>query len=349
MAGDVPLYSLANPPRHNSTPSLSGSRPVGSKVQDRGGGPSATEQVRILAVVVTFHPSPDVLRELLGRLTAQVAEVLVVDNGPPHDDDAWNAVRGIGEVLPRVRFVRLGCNRGIAHAFNVGLEVAANEGFSHVLLSDQDSRPDRRMVVGLLRAEARALARGCKVAAVGPVYKDEITGITFPVQVKEAGRLFYRRKQVCAEQPDVETLSLISSGTLIRTEVLQSVGGMLDPLFIDYVDVEWCLRAIARGYAVLATHDATMDHRRGDECLSVWFFGWRPFNGYGPTRLYYQFRNFVYLARLSYIPFHWKVRASWYWLGCLYANAVFGREKRKSLIAMFRGIADGARGRMGPT
>lgn len=303
---------------------------------------------RVLAVVVTFHPDEAVLRELLDRLAPQVGEILVVDNNPAADDSVWETLRGAGDVHPQVRLVRLGDNLGIARAFNVGLEVAISEGFSHVLLSDQDSRPDRNMVAGLLQAEARTVARGCRVAAVGPVYQDEVTGITFPFQVKEAGRPFYTRKHVSTEHPDIETLSLISSGTLIRTDVLESVGGMLEPLFIDYVDVEWCLRAIARGYVVVGTNDAVMRHRRGDECLSVWFFGWRPFNGYGATRLYYQFRNFVYLVRLAYIPLHWKIRASWYWLGNFYANAVFGRERMKSLVAMLRGIADGVRGRMGP-
>ena len=303
--------------------------------------------VRVLAVVVTFHPDPEVLQTLLDKLAEQVDEILIVDNNPAADDRVWESLKGVASVHAQVRIVRCGDNLGIARAFNVGVEVAIREGFSHVLLSDQDSRPDRHMVDGLLQAEARNVARGRKVAAVGPVYQDEVTGITFPVQVKEVGRPFYTRKHVSAEHPDVETLSLISSGTLIRTEVLEAIGGMMEPLFIDYVDVEWCLRAIARGYVVVATNDAVMHHRRGDECLSVWFFGWRPFNGYGATRLYYQFRNFVYLARLTYIPLHWKVRASWYWLGNLYANALFGRERWKSVVAMFRGIADGVRGRMG--
>lgn len=312
------------------------------------GRPQQQKPARVLAVVVTFHPDQAMLRALLDRLAQQVGEILVVDNNLAADDSVWETLKDLGGWNPQVRIIRLGDNRGIAHAFNVGLEVAASEGFSHVLLSDQDSRPDRNMVEGLLQAEARMVARGCKVAAVGPVYQDEVTGITFPVQVKEAGRPFYTRKHVSAEHPDVATLSLISSGTLIRSEVLEAVGGMLEPLFIDYVDVEWCLRAIARGYVVVATNDAVMHHRRGDECLSVWFFGWRPFNGYGATRLYYQFRNFVYLARLSYVPWHWKIRASWYWLGNLYANALFGRERWKSVVAMFRGITDGVRGRMGP-
>lgn len=303
--------------------------------------------VRVLAIVVTFHPEGRTLSALLVALCAQVDEVLVVDNTPPMDDGVWEMLVAEGVERQGLRMLRLGGNLGIATALNVGIEVAHAEGFSHVLLSDQDSLPAGGMVEGLLRAEGRAVAAGRKVGGVGPVYLDQVTGIRFPFQVREPGDLFYSRRRVDDRNPDIETLSLISSGTLIRTSVLKDVGGMLESLFIDYVDVEWCHRAIAKGYVLIGTNDALMYHNRGEQCLSVWFFGWRKFNGYGATRLYYQFRNFVYLAKLRYVPLYWKVRASWYWLGNFYASALFGVERLASTKAMLVGVRDGLLGNMG--
>jgi len=303
--------------------------------------------VRVLAIVVTFHPERQTLLALLGELGGQVDEVLVVDNTPSPDDGVWTMLAGEVGRQCGLRMVRLGGNLGIATALNVGIEVALSEGFSHVLLSDQDSLPAAGMVDGLLRAEGRAITAGRRVGGVGPVYLDQVTGIRFPFQVRESGDLFYSRKHVDERNPDIETLSLISSGTLIRTAVLKDVGDMLESLFIDYVDVEWCHRAVAKGYVLIGTGDALMYHNRGEQCLSVWFFGWRKFNGYGATRLYYQFRNFVYLARLRYVPLFWKIRASWYWLGNFYASALFGGERLASTKAMLVGVKDGLCGNMG--
>lgn len=303
--------------------------------------------VRVLAIVVTFHPERHTLSSLLDALCAQVDEVLVVDNTPAADDGVWRMLALGAQEQSGLRMLRLGCNQGIATALNVGIEVALAEGFSHVLLSDQDSLPAEGMVDGLLRAEDRALAAGRKVGGVGPVYLDQVTGIRFPFQVREPGDLFYSRRSVDERNPDIETLSLISSGTLIRLSVLKDVGCMLESLFIDYVDVEWCHRALAKGYVLVGTNDALMYHNRGEQCLSVWFFGWRKFNGYGATRLYYQFRNFVYLAKLGYVPLYWKIRASWYWLGNFYAGAVFGAERLACMKAMLVGVRDGLLGNMG--
>ena len=303
--------------------------------------------VRVLAIVVTFHPERHTLSSLLDALCAQVDEVLVVDNTPAVDDGVWGMLALGAQEQTGLRMLRLGSNQGIATALNVGIEVALAEGFSHVLLSDQDSLPAEGMVDGLLRAEDRALEAGRKVGGVGPVYLDQVTGIRFPFQVREPGDLFYSRKSVDERNPDIETLSLISSGTLIRLSVLKDVGCMLESLFIDYVDVEWCHRAVAKGYVLVGTNDALMYHNRGEQCLSVWFFGWRKFNGYGATRLYYQFRNFVYLAKLGYVPLYWKIRASWYWLGNFYAGAVFGAERLACTKAMLVGVRDGLLGNMG--
>ena len=41
---------------------------------------------------------------------------------------------------------------------------------------------------------------------------------------------------------------IISSGTLIHVDAFKAVGLMMEELFIDYVDLEWGLRAKKMGY-----------------------------------------------------------------------------------------------------
>lgn len=299
---------------------------------------------RVLAVVVTFYPERSTLLALLEAMCAQVDEILIVDNTPSMDDGGWSTLSTAVGRHQKLRVVRLGRNLGIAAALNIGIEVACKEGFTHILTSDQDSLPAPSMVSGLLVAEERALASGIKVAAVGPVYVDRVTRMEYPFQIQVPGRLFYSNHCVTEDEPDTEALSLITSGCLISVVALKDIGGMAEGLFIDHVDVEWCHRATSKGYGLIGTRRGVLLHNMGDHCLNVWFLGWRSLNGYGPTRLYYRYRNFVHLLRLPYISNRWKVRASWYWLGNLYGHVFFGTNKIANLRAILVGLRDGLRG-----
>jgi len=66
------------------------------------------------------------------------------------------------------------------------------------------------------------------------------------------------------------------------------------------------------------------------------------------VRVYYRIRNFVALCRLPFIPWRWKLRNGWYWLGFVYTQTVFGRQRLAALRMAARGLWDGLRGRMGP-
>jgi rhamnosyltransferase len=302
----------------------------------------------VLGVVVTYYPNREFLLPLIERLGQQCREVLVVDNTPAGEDLMFAAA---GETLMRAgncRAVRLGRNAGIAHALNVGIDVACKEGFDYVLLSDQDSLPTEHMVAGLVAAACAMNARGKPVGAVGPLIRDLVTGIDYPFQAPMPGRLFYGHRYPTTGEPHVASSSIITSGKLIPASAIKEIGGMMEELFIDHVDVEWCHRARARGYEVIGTGDAVLCHRMGDQGMRVWYLGWRMMSEYGPVRLYYRFRNFVHLLKLPYIPVAWKVRAAWYWLGNLYGHVVFARNRTMNLRAVMAGILDGVIGRLGP-
>ena len=76
--------------------------------------------------------------------------------------------------------------------------------------------------------------------------------------------------------------------------------------FIGGIDVEWCYRAWAKGWACAVADDITMEHRwgeddRGDKVGSQ-------FLRQSPDRLYYYLRNAADGLRLSHMPVRWKRR-----------------------------------------
>jgi len=299
---------------------------------------------RVIAIVVAFQPFGEALISLIASLSPQVASIIIVDN-TPGDSPVSGLIERSG--LANVDLHALGDNLGIAMGLNEGLRQAVSRGATHVLLSDQDSLPSEGMVSGLLQAMELAGAEGIRVAAVGPTFIDRNTGITFPFQAKVPGKFFYGHVMPTEERPVVEALTLITSGKLVPVEALSDVGWMRDDLFIDKVDIEWCLRARARGWHVFGTCLAYMNHTMGDGDLDVWYFGWRKETDYSPLRVYYQVRNYIALCREGWIDLRWKIRNGWYTFGVVYSQVFFGRYGLKALRMAVRGVWDGLRNRMG--
>jgi rhamnosyltransferase len=90
-----------------------------------------------------------------------------------------------------------------------------------------------------------------------------------------------------------------------------------------------------------------MKHNMGDTSLHIWFFGWRYVNGYGSNRLYYRFRNYIYLLRLSYIPLSWKIGTLKDLLDSFYTHAFFSSNRLENFNAMLLGLWDGMKSNMG--
>lgn len=301
----------------------------------------------ICAIVVTYHPQPTVLRELLLRLRPQVGKVLIVDNTPASDANADEVLASAIANIDALDVVRLGKNLGIATALNAGIEHARAQSFDFVLLSDQDSHPDPAMVATLMAAYEALTDQGVRVGCTCPAFIDLVTGQSVPFQVQEPGRVFYSNCPAERAEPWAEILTAITSGSLVPMHAIDSVGGMRDDMFIDNVDTEWCHRARAKGWRLFGVGDARLEHRLGEGSFRVWYMKWRWFNDCSPPRMYYRVRNFLFLCRQSYVPLRWKIRAGWNWIGNVYAYCVYSPQRFQHLRWMAKGAFDGLRGKVG--
>lgn len=302
--------------------------------------------VRVFAVVVTYLPEANALRALLDTLLTQTAGIVVVDN-TPNEDARVEGLLG-NPTYHNIRLIRLGENKGIARALNLGVNTAIKAGASHVLLCDQDSLPAGDMVRGLLHALDSLQQQGRNPGAIGPTYTDRYTGLTYPFQASIPGKFFYGHFRPDAANPVGEVLTLITSGTLIPTPAWGAIGPMREDFFIDLVDVEWSHRARAAGFPLFGTSLATMFHSMGERSMRVWYFGWRKESAYSPSRIYYRVRNFTALCLSKAIFTRWKIRSSWYYFGLIYSHVFYGDNRIAALRMAVRGLWDGLRGHMGP-
>lgn len=292
----------------------------------------------VFAVIVTYNPDMAVLETLLGSLLPQVARAIIVDNGSSVDLAPW-----FGQ-LPHDNLTlhKLGNNYGIARAQNVGIEKLDVGLESFILLSDQDSKPATDMVLELRKAALQLVAEGKKVAAIGPCYIDMRQNNSPPfIRIKG---LAVRRQY--AEKPDsvVEVDYLIASGCLMPTAVLRSVGLMNVDLFIDYVDIEWGLRAKAFGFQSFGVFAARMEHSLGDAHVN--FIG-KQIPLHSPLRHYYLVRNGFWLYRQKGLPLNWKFVDGYRMLMRICFYTLFAKPRSRHFSMMMQGLVHGLTSRMG--
>ncbi|WP_223614198.1 glycosyltransferase family 2 protein [Phyllobacterium calauticae] len=295
------------------------------------------QQPEVSAIIVTYNPDLAGLAALLNAISPQVARVIVVDNGSKMNLEQWFASQS-----NQAEFVPLDANYGIAKAQNVGIDRARASGSSFVLLLDQDSIPAPDMVATLLSAAKAQIAKGVKLGCVGPRYEDSRQKNPPPFIKTEGLRL---RRQTCNTADAVVDVDyLIASGCLIPTATLDDVGGMKEELFIDYVDIEWGLRAQHMGYQSFGVCAAEMQHDLGDNPIK---FRGRFIPVHSPLRHYYHFRNAVWLYRQPWLRANWKIVDAVRLVRKFVFYSIFTVPRLQHAGMMTLGIFHGFFGRMG--
>ncbi|PUA20526.1 glycosyltransferase family 2 protein [Glaciimonas sp. PCH181] len=287
----------------------------------------------ICAIIVTYEPDINILNKLLSTISHQVNLLVIVNNGGklPH----------VNEII----CTEIICNQtnlGLAVAQNQGIEWAKNNKASHILILDQDSEPEPNMVCKLYEAEKKLLNLGKNVAAVGPVCIDRASLTINPFYKLNQ----FRFKKLYAPDFDqyTEATFLISSGQLLRMDILMIIGNMKDELFIDYIDIEWGLRALSLGYKSYGVFDAKMFHSVGDGALEA---RGKRYPMHSPTRAYYMARNAILLYKSLKYPINWVLADSLVTIRRIILIVLFCKPRIKYISSVLSGITHGIIGKSG--
>jgi len=261
----------------------------------------------IAAIIVTYYPQEAPLRRMLKKLVPQVHQLYMIDNTPRNLGDEsvleWLDCPWLEAFGGKIEYHPLGCNWGIAKAQNIGIDLAIRAQHEELLFFDQDSFPPDNLVPTLLGARAQVQITGVAVGMIGPAILDEKSQAISPIF--KAGRFWVKRVVYPHNWSDpIQTEFIISSGSLVSAKVMGIVGPMLDLLFIDWVDVEWCLRAQALGFKNYVMPSVVMQHSIGDKYLRA---GNKVINLHSAIRNYYIVRNACYLVWYKSLPLAWRL------------------------------------------
>jgi rhamnosyltransferase len=278
----------------------------------------------VCAVIVTYNPQPTLTTNVLA-LARQVGQVTVIDNGSPD-----GAEKRLHELQSNFgcKVIWNQANLGIAVALNLGVKYAMESGFDWVCTFDQDSLISDGFISKMLEAYEDAPSREM-VALIVPRYIDRESGMT-------------ERLKQCRG----EILAAMTSGSLIPLSVIQKLGFFDESLYMDAVDIEFCLRARRNGMVILQS-PAVLLHSLG-RTKYYRLFGLRfGVTNHSAGRRYYMTRNRLRLLMRYAADWRWSWRESRTMLVEVLKVLFAEQNKWKKILAMAAGIADAVRGKVG--
>lgn len=292
----------------------------------------ARPNTEVCAVVSAFNPDPETV-DNIKWLLRYVSKVVVVDDGSPGNVvDALAALEDLGAVV-----IRLSENSGIAKALNTGIREARERWNPEwIVTMDQDSRFSGDYIAAALNtAESSS-----DPASVGMVCAESHNHAPLPTLRGNA-------------EPQI--FDPMTSGSLVRSTVLDSVGYLDEDFFIDCVDSEFNARLREHGFRALAGRGCNLEHSLGN-ARPMRILGWHARIGqkklyvyyHAPFRVYYITRNSLVLARRFAMKQPvWVLRRIYMEVQSHIVRFGFGPNRRKHLIAALAGIRDARRQHMG--
>lgn len=232
--------------------------------------------MQLAGVVIAYLPGKEIISHIASYISF-IEKLYLIDNSPsPFKDipDEWRQ---------KVSLIHDGYNLGIAKRLNQALQLAHNEGYSHLLTMDQDSYFENDEL-HLYIERIREYASNYSVGMIG---------------------LDFQRKKPKENIPIQWDQLLITSGSVVNVSTALEVGGFDEELFIDEVDHAFCLQLFLKNKHTLQIRGVSMQHVFGNrKKVLTPRLKWEERSVYPAHRLYYITRNYFYVSKKYYQPAH---------------------------------------------
>lgn len=306
------------------------------------GTQAAGAAVPITIVVVNYNSAAfvDAFCDSLRAVEHPAWRLIVIDSG-----SSDGSVDTIATAIPSATVVRCGENVGFAAGVNIpfdrGLVSPARDRYVLFLNNDTELTP------GFLSAMAEA-ADERTIVVPKILYRDDHRLISthaggFDWQLGVFRGTYAGKRDGPAtnvRRDDLETASFCCA--LVPLPAFAAAGRLDERFFMYYEETDWLRRARGQGYRIRYEPSAVIYHRESGSSGGGWMT---------PFKQYYATRNRMYLVakqphtlgdRIAFHAYFWPTR--------LAASAkLIARGDTRLLRAMWRGITDYYRGRMGRT
>lgn len=279
--------------------------------------------MKLAGTVILYHPDTTLMDRI--KTYINILEVLyVIDNTESNDINIKNEVLK----FEKVKYFHDGENKGIAIRLNEVAETAIKDGHSALLTMDQDSCFDLNMAQQY-------------IDCIGN-FKSYSNAAMFGVE-------FLRKPQLSNCNSD-KVSELITSGSILNLGLFEKIGKFDENLFIDYVDHEYCYRAITRGYDIIKLNNIFLQHSVGEavQKRSPRSFKYTNRSFHSSVRIYYMVRNYLYVKSRYNRSFSVEMKQQQKSILTRIKNKLlYSNERFKLIRLIFRAFKDYKVGKMG--
>jgi rhamnosyltransferase len=268
-------------------------------------------------VVVLYNPDNEVWDNIQSYLQ-DIAVLYVIDNSELKNSSLVNILLD----CDKIRYIDNEGNAGLASALNLGATYAIENNYKWLLTMDQDSRASWQMLL-LMRDFIASPQCPNSIGIVAPFHQDKHSKPSPDAKAAE------------------EAVAVMTSGNLLNLQVYKETGPFETKFFIDYIDIEYCLRLKSKGYSIHVVNQAILQHNLGNITKHTILRQQIGTSNHSYLRRYYITRNSLFVAEKyrKQFPAFCKSIQTHFWKELLRV-LLFEDKKLMKFIHIYKGYKD---------
>jgi len=192
--------------------------------------------MKLAGVVVFYNPESNVESNVASYL--KYVDVLYVVDNSINDNSSL-----LKRHSAKIKYISNKRNLGIAKALNIAAKNAIKDGYDWLLTMDQDSRfeaKELKKMISFIKTNDTS-----RLGLISPWHKTKYNFLKPEVKVEKI-------------------IIVMSSGNIVSLKAYKKVGGWKDWMFIDSVDIEFCMNLNVHNYDVIRLNYIDLEHNLGD-------------------------------------------------------------------------------------
>lgn len=276
------------------------------------------KSLKIAAVVILYNPTDEDIHNIHTYIN-DVDILYVMDNSKISNEKR----------LPKnkkIQYIFHNENLGLPIPLNRAAKLSMEAGYEWLLTLDQDTKFKKGIIP---KMKEQIESTDCSDIGIVTPWHDTKLKVEKPHE-----KIDY-------------PLDVMTSGNLVNLKIHQKIGGFKEWLFIDGVDIEYCLNLAKNHYKIMRIDTLEIEHNLGD--ITYRKFLWKDLliTNHSAMRRYYQCRNYHYIRDMYIDDFEDFCRILVKVKSTILAILLYEDKKLDKIKAYYKAYRDYKKGKRG--
>lgn len=278
------------------------------------------KKIKVAGAVVLYNPTEEDIKNIDSYIE-EIDILYVLDNSKDNNQ----------KKLPKnnkIKYIFNDENLGIAAPLNKAAKMALKEGYQFLLTMDQDTKFNS----GVMKEIKKVISKTdySNIGIITPWHKTRLD------KKKPTSKIDY-------------PLDVMTSGNFLNLEIHEKLGGFKEWLFIDGVDIEYCLNLYKNNYKIMRLNYLEINHNLGEIFYKQFLWKKLLVTNHTAMRRYYQCRNYLYIRDMykDSNPKFCKILVKFKTI--ILAIILYEKDKKAKITAFRKGYRDYKNNRRGKT